>query len=600
MVNTRGSPDPLSPPLWYSRVKVLDKIPDWEKSIYFNPEEALRNKREVYTWVDSKGQPWEDTNPMAPSFSEVLEGELSDVTRYVHRRSYQTKCDDKSGYDHVKVQNQSKTLLGFEWGGFYFVCTTIPFGWSLSAWVYNTLGLAATSYVRAVGVPSTHYIDDRHAGQLTRPNQPTEVDEITAFRRAEKAIFLLVTILVRLGYFINLAKSVLVPTQIITFLGMIINSILMAFGIPEEKKGKFGTLRRQILSEGKVDVKLLQKLVGKIISFAVAVPGTQLFTRECNLAISQAVRKGQMIYIRGDLRKEIEHWEFLESWQGSFPWRQERHLTIKLASDASNARWGGVIDPGMDSQLVLGDAWSQRERALHINIKEALAVRYVMEAAGDRCRNARVQLQVDNQAVMHAWKAQGRKSKQMFDVLKEIFSLTLRMNCALSMSYVRSADNPADMPSRSFSEVDMALTEDAWETLELKLGPHGIDCMAMPSNARLHNFIAPFPTRQARAVDFFAQTFGKELAKYGKGYVFPPVALVGQVFNHIKQCQYPCTLVAPCTSPVRYWWPILKATASKRVLVGRRGQAGIVKMPSPVGWSPHCLEWDLWAWEIRW
>ncbi|KAI8477846.1 hypothetical protein Bbelb_444210 [Branchiostoma belcheri] len=283
----------------------------------------------------------------------------------------------------------------------------------------------------------------------------------------------------------------------------------MAFGIPEEKKGKFGTLRRQILSEGKVDVKLLQKLVGKIISFAVAVPGTQLFTRECNLAISQAVRKGQMIYIRGDLRKEIEHWEFLESWQGSFPWRQERHLTIKLASDASNARWGGVIDPGMDSQLVLGDAWSQRERALHINIKEALAV--------------------DNQAVMHAWKAQGRKSKQMFDVLKEIFSLTLRMNCALSMSYVRSADNPADMPSRSFSEVDMALTEDAWETLELELGPHGIDCMAMPSNARLHNFIAPFPTRQARAVDFFAQTFGKELAKYGKGYVFPPVALVGQV-----------------------------------------------------------------------
>ncbi|KAI8477845.1 hypothetical protein Bbelb_444200 [Branchiostoma belcheri] len=75
MVNTRGSPDPLSPPLWYSRVKVLDKIPDWEKCIYFNPEEALRNKREVYTWVDSKGQPWEDTNPMAPSFSEVLEGE---------------------------------------------------------------------------------------------------------------------------------------------------------------------------------------------------------------------------------------------------------------------------------------------------------------------------------------------------------------------------------------------------------------------------------------------------------------------------------------------------------------------------------------------
>ena len=34
---------------------------------------------------------------------------LSDVTRFVYRNSFMTKCDDKSGYDHVLLSEASQS-----------------------------------------------------------------------------------------------------------------------------------------------------------------------------------------------------------------------------------------------------------------------------------------------------------------------------------------------------------------------------------------------------------------------------------------------------------------------------------------------------------
>jgi hypothetical protein len=43
------------------------------------------------------------------------------------------------------MSENSKSLLGFQWGGHYFQCNTLPFGWKNSAFVYHTLNLQAIS-----------------------------------------------------------------------------------------------------------------------------------------------------------------------------------------------------------------------------------------------------------------------------------------------------------------------------------------------------------------------------------------------------------------------------------------------------------------------
>jgi hypothetical protein len=51
------------------------------------------------------------------------------LTRYVGKGHWQTKLDDKSGYDHALLDPSSCPLVGFEWGGWWLVNRVLPFGW---------------------------------------------------------------------------------------------------------------------------------------------------------------------------------------------------------------------------------------------------------------------------------------------------------------------------------------------------------------------------------------------------------------------------------------------------------------------------------------
>ena len=78
---------------------------------------------------------------------------LSHLPRYLQKDSYQTLLDDKSGYDHILLGEQSRTYFGIEWKGWFFVSNVIPFGWKLSAFIYHSTGLVASHLFRSLGVP---------------------------------------------------------------------------------------------------------------------------------------------------------------------------------------------------------------------------------------------------------------------------------------------------------------------------------------------------------------------------------------------------------------------------------------------------------------
>lgn len=225
---------------------------------------------------------------------------LIHVTRYVYKGSYMTKCDDKSGYDHVLLQDSSQTYVGFQWVGWWFVCTTLPFGWKESPFIYHTISLAVSSYFRRLGVPCSLYIDDRLNGELFTPTDPWAVTpsiRSDAFRKlaATAAIFIVLSWLVDLGYTIGIAKSMLYRVQSLQYLGLILDSVKQAFLLPERKITSWATLRESILACKKiVAVKSLQRFQGKCISFSLAVPGAKLFIRAISAAIASAQGNDQV------------------------------------------------------------------------------------------------------------------------------------------------------------------------------------------------------------------------------------------------------------------------------------------------------------------
>ena len=282
---------------------------------------------------------------------------ITDLPRYVSVGHYQTTFDDKSGYDHVRLHPSSSTFFGLEWEGWYFVFTTLPFGWKASAYLYHSIGLAATCYVRSLGVPCSQYIDDRHSGQLRLPPSRT-LSSFSGFQLAEMAAFIACSTFVLLGYFIGIKKSCLIPSIAVKFLGYICDSEKQAFLLPQDKRVKFAALREDILSHKTVSLKNLQKFAGKTTSFALLVPAAKLFTNTTYQTISRGARLANTQFrISPDLRQELLHWRFLDLWEGFLPWKSERHMHLTLRSDASFSGWGGCLNlPGQPRSIRV--AWA--------------------------------------------------------------------------------------------------------------------------------------------------------------------------------------------------------------------------------------------------
>ena len=74
------------------------------------------------------------------------------------------------------------------------------------------------------------------------------------------------------------------------------------------------------------------------------VPAAQLYIRVVAHAISRCEKQGTPIPLDGDLREEILHWRFLDTWTGFVPWRTEEHRVLcTIASDASQSSWGATL-----------------------------------------------------------------------------------------------------------------------------------------------------------------------------------------------------------------------------------------------------------------
>lgn len=309
---------------------------------------------------------------------------ITDLPRYVGKDHYQTVLDGKSGYDHVLLTDPSQTFSGLQWSGWYFCFRTIPFGWKTSAYLYHIIGLTATSYARSLGVPSSQYIDDRHLGQLQiQRNSRGRFPPPSQFILAQSAAYIMCYILIHLGYFIGLKKSILIPRLVVPFLGLLVDSSNQAFFLPDDKKKKFILLRDSILKKKTVSLKTLQKFAGKIMSFTLVVPGARLYTSAIYQAISKLHGKTRSIPLKDVLLREIQSWEFFDTWTGYLPWRQEYHFQLSLSSDASNTGWGGVINfPDQPSETVTG-IWDYSERSSHTVDLMALPANVMPDQSGN-------------------------------------------------------------------------------------------------------------------------------------------------------------------------------------------------------------------------
>ena len=183
---------------------------------------------------------------------------LASVKSLLRQGHFMTKIDLKDAYFSVAIPPQSQKFLRFLWQNKAFQFCFLPLGLNIAPSLFTRLMKPVAGFLRKRDVRLLQYVDD----MLIIGSTPREVNDFTQMA---------VNLLKAFGFIINLDKSVLTPTQVITFLGFTINSITMRFTLPSEKVQKLLTLCRQIHSNSKVLLRTLAQLLGLLESYRQAV-----------------------------------------------------------------------------------------------------------------------------------------------------------------------------------------------------------------------------------------------------------------------------------------------------------------------------------------
>jgi hypothetical protein len=129
---------------------------------------------------------------------------------------------------------------------------------------------------------------------------------------------------------------------------------------------------------------------------------------------------------------------------------EPRDVAYTVFVDASLEGWGGVIVERSTNKItVLGARWPPSLRGAHINVLEAVALQKVVTRMPNEAAGGRVQIVVDNTTVRWvAKKGVCVKNRELNDAVVGALSHLQDMRCACSVQWIKSADNPADAPSR--------------------------------------------------------------------------------------------------------------------------------------------------------
>jgi len=235
--------------------------------------------------------------------------------------------------------------------------------------------------LRRTGHDNVGYIDDQYLQGDTKDECLSNVSDTVA-------------LLTKLGFLIHPDKSVLVPVQMITFLGFILDSIQMLVRPTLEKAQKLKTTCEKLLTKPEVTVEELAEAIGIIVSNFPGVEFGPLFyrglERDKNCALKQS--KGNFsskLQLSSAAITELNWWR--ENIESAINHVTHGNPDIIITTDASTLGWGAVL-----KNQSIGGQWTEAEACHHINYLELLATFLALKRFCKNASKVHVRLRSDN------------------------------------------------------------------------------------------------------------------------------------------------------------------------------------------------------------
>lgn len=483
--------------------------------------------------------------------------------------------DLKDAYFHIPIAPRHRPFLRFALDGTAYQYKVLPFGLSLAPRTFTKCADAALAPLRQSGIRILNYLDD----WLILAQSEREIT-------AHKTVVL--QHLENLGFKINLQKSLLTPTQRIAFLGTTLDSLKMRAWLTQERAL---TVRREAASfkaGSHLPLKRFQKMLGLMAAASPLIPLGMLFMRPLQFWLKAKVPprawlSGRLlIKITYSCVKALSIWTsphlFLSGTElGSVSRRKV------VTTDASATGWGAHCD----GELAFG-AWNNQLSQLHINHLEMWAVILALRHFRPKLQHQHVLVRSDSMTVVSFINHQGGLRSRSLSRLAKRLLLWAHANVrSLKATHVPGVANTgADILSRNGPPPgEWRLHPQTVERIWTVFGRAEIDLFASDENAHCPIFFS-------RHHDALSQAWPACLL-----YAFPPVALLPQVLQRIRETKCAIILVAPFWHN-QPWLPDLwqlKTSAPWPVPLRK----DLLSQARGTIWHPQPELWNLHVWSLN-
>ena len=247
-------------------------------------------------------------------------------------------------------------------------------------------------------------------------------------------------------------KSVLKPTQKLTFLGFVLNSKTMTLTLTETKKEKIIKLGEGIINRQYITIRELVQFIGNVVAtFEAALTGPLPYRDMETVGITKLKEnKGKFdakIKINMESETEIKWW--IENIKDCSRNLISREVDITIYTDARNTSCGGTNGVGS-----ISGRWSIEEQNCHINELELLAIKFCLQSFCKDLCNKVICIMSDNAAtISYINHIGGTKSDQFNDIGREIWDWVLEKGIWINANHIPGQESTeADQMFRTFTD----------------------------------------------------------------------------------------------------------------------------------------------------
>ena len=464
--------------------------------------------------------------------------------QYFKKGCWMFSYDLRDGFYHLLIHPEFRDFLGFKivLNGKMTYCRFVSgfLGLADIPWIFTKIYRPLVAHWRSMGIPGVKFLDD--GGFFNKDKNTATINSLHVQKD-----------LIRTGSIYSSKKCVWEPTQKMTWLGFVWNSIDGSIAAAPHRIEKILDTCDSLLPKDSCPVRDLAGFVGMIISlFPVVGNCSRVTTKRSQIGVANAESWDNSIVLTADIKKEISFWKENVD-------RLNYRVVVEtgppsvfniIEGDASSTGLGSILN----RENLAARIFSEKERETHSTYRELANIHHSLLSFLPMIKNLHVKFLVDSQSAARIVES-GSMKEDLQWFATEIFHICYENNVSLKIDWIpRKQNTLADWASREADLIDVEdwqLTDSFFKILNNSYGPFTLDAFSNSYNNKCPRFYSLFHCPGSLGVD--ALTFDW----HGENVLLvPPINAIGQALFHLRSCKARGVLVAP-KWPSSYFWPLL-------------------------------------------